>query len=322
MEKPIILVVGGAGFIGSHVNKMLHQKGYQTVVLDNLSRGYQESVSDGTFIQGDLAETPLLNQIFENYPIQAVMHFAACIDVGESVTNPAKYYLNNVTHTLNLLNAMLRHGVHTFIFSSSAAIFGHPVTPLINEDHPCHPINPYGKTKWIVENMLADFETAYGIKSCCLRYFNAAGGDPDGKIKNYQKQTSNLIPRILLSLKNLQNCVTIYGTHYPTRDGTCIRDYVHIEDLGTAHIVAMEQLFAGSSSNAYNLGSGMGFSVRDIILAVETVLGIKVRVIEGEKRPGDPAVLLADSTKAARELNWSPRYSIQEIIQHAWNSYS
>lgn len=321
IKNPTILVVGGAGFIGSHINKMLHKAGYQTVVLDNLSRGYQEAVLYGTFVKGDLTDSEVLNHIFANYSIAAVMHFAAFIDVGESVKDPAKYYLNNVNATLNLLMAMLRYQVKTFVFSSTAAIFGHPVKPLIDEEHPCHPISPYGKTKWMIEKMLEDFEAAYGVRFCCLRYFNAAGGDPEGEIKNYQTRTSNLIPRILLSLDNPESFVTIYGTHYPTPDGTCIRDYIHIDDLGRAHLAALEKLLAGAPSNDYNLGSGTGFSVREIVHAIESILGVNVRVIEGKERAGDPAILLADSGKASRELNWHPRYSLRQIIEHARNAY-
>lgn len=321
MKKQVILIVGGAGFIGSHVNKMLHRKGYQTVVLDNLSRGHRETVRYGTFIEGDLAHSHILNHIFEMYSVQAVMHFAAYIDVGESVQHPAKYYLNNVAHTLNLLIAMVQHQVKTLIFSSSAAVYGHPLNSCIKEDHPCKPINPYGESKLIIENILRDFESAYNLKFCCLRYFNAAGGDPEGEIKNYQFQTPNLIPRILLSLKKEESSVTIYGTNYSTQDGTCIRDYIHLEDLGSAHIIAMEALLNGASSNHYNLGNGKGFSVREVIQATEKVLNRKVKVIEGMRRSGDPTILLADSTKALRLLNWQPRFSLQEMIAHAWNAY-
>lgn len=321
MEKQTILIVGGAGFIGSYVNKMLHRAGYQTLVLDNLSLGYQEAVLYGTFIKGDMADTDLLNQIFERYPIAAVMHFAAFINVGESVHNPAKYYFNNVANTLNLLNAMVRHGVRTFIFSSSSAIFGQPTEFIIKEDQACHPINPYGESKWMVEKILRDFEVAYGLKFASLRYFNAAGGDPEGEIKNYQIQTAlNLIPRILHSLQTPDDFITIFGTDYPTRDGTCIRDYIHIEDLGVAHIKAMEQLFNGAPSSFYNLGNGQGFSVKEVIRAVEKVLDKKVVVVEGARRPGDAAILLADASKAARELNWHPQHSLEDMIEHAWNA--
>lgn len=321
MKKLKVLVVGGAGFIGSHVNKMLHQAGYETVILDNLSRGHRAHVHEGTFIEGDLADMPLLHRLFETYAIEAVMHFAAFIDVGESVKAPAKYYLNNVSHTLNLLTAMLQFQVKTLIFSSTAAIFGNPLTPLIAETHPCQPINPYGETKWIIEKMLRDFEVAYGLQFCCLRYFNAAGGDPEGKIKNHQHHTPNLIPRILLSLKEPHRFITVNGTDYPTPDGTCIRDYIHIEDLGKAHIQAMERLLNGAPSTHYNLGNGKGFSIREVIQAVESVVGQRVKVVEGSRRLGDPAILLADPSKAAQELNWHPRYSLQDIIKHAWSAY-
>ncbi len=321
MKEQTILIVGGAGFIGSHVNKMLHKNGYHTLVLDNFSRGHRSSVCYGTLIEGDLANPLILKHIFETYSIQAVMHFAAFINVGESVQNPAKYYLNNVVNTIHLLTTMLKYQVKTFIFSSSAAIFGHPLTPFIREDHPCTPINPYGESKWMIEKILRDFEAAYHLKFCCLRYFNAAGGDPEGEIKNYQTQSSNLIPRLLLSLRNLDDAVTVYGTDYPTPDGTCIRDFVHLEDLSHAHILAMEKLLAGASSNYYNLGSGRGFSVREVIRAVEEALGEKIKMIEGPRRLGDPPVLLADSSKAAAELNWKPRYLLSDMISHAWKSY-
>lgn len=321
MQKQTILIVGGAGFIGSYVNKMLHRAGYQTLVLDNLSVGYEEAVRYGTFIKGDMADTELLNQIFERYSIAAVMHFAAFINVGESVHNPAKYYFNNVVNTLNLLTAMMRHEVKTFIFSSSSAIFGQPEEFMIQEDQACHPINPYGESKWMVEKILRDFEVAYGLKFASLRYFNAAGGDPEGEIKNYQIHTaSNLIPRILRSLQTPDDFITIFGTDYPTRDGTCIRDYIHIDDLGIAHIKAMERLFNGAYSSFYNLGNGQGFSVKEVIQAVEKVLNKKVRVVEGARRPGDAAILLADASKAASELGWRPQYSLEDMIEHAWNA--
>lgn len=317
-----ILIVGGAGFIGSHVNKMLHCKGYQTIILDNLSRGHRAAVPYGTLIEGDLADPVVLRHIFETYSIQAVMHFAAFIDVGESVQSPAKYYLNNVANTLNLLTTMLQYQVKILIFSSSAAIFGQPLEPFIKEDHPCQPINPYGESKWMIEKILRDFGSAYDLRFCCLRYFNAAGGDPEGEIKNYQIHTSNLIPRILLNLKRKENSVTIYGTDYSTLDGTCIRDYIHIEDLGNAHIAALEQLLKGGVSNFYNLGNGKGFSVREVVSAIQDVLNKKINIIESARRPGDPPVLLADSNKATHQLNWRPRYLLQEMIEHAWKAYS
>lgn len=313
-----ILIAGGAGFIGSHVNKLLHQQGYQTIVYDNLSRGSRLTVREGDFIEGDISDENKLGEIFQAYSIDAVMHFAAFIDVGESVREPINYYLNNVAHTVPLLSAMIKHNVKHFVFSSSAGIFGHPQEKLITEDHPCQPISPYGESKWMVEKMLRDLESAYGLKSCCFRYFNAAGGDPDKEIKNHQKQMTNLIPLTLRSIKTGRP-LTIFGTDYPTPDGTCIRDYVHVYDLGMAHISGMEKLFASPSSLYYNLGNGRGYSIREVIEAAEKVTGHQVPFIEGPRRPGDTPILLADSTKAQRELHWFVRYpSLETMIEHAW----
>jgi UDP-glucose 4-epimerase len=321
-HQQTVLVAGGAGFIGSYVVKRLNQAGYQTVTLDNLSRGKRQAVCYGQFIEGDIGNIETLNQIFNYYQIDAVMHFAAFIDVGESVENPSKYYFNNVVNTLTLLNSMLKHRIKTFIFSSSAAIFGVPLYEGILEDHPCFPINPYGETKWMVEKILRDFDLAYGLKSCCLRYFNAAGGDPDREIKNYQIQVTNLIPLALRKLE-MDQPLTIFGTDYSTPDGTCIRDYIHIADLATAHLVAMEKLLAGASSSYYNLGNGQGYSVREVVQAIEKVTGKKLVTIEGARRPGDPPILLANAHKAAQELGWHPRYTaLETMIEHAWKTFA
>ncbi len=322
-----ILVAGGAGFIGSHVNAALQRSGYQTVILDNLSSGNPKAILQGTFIKGDIHDSNLLDKIFTTYSIDAVMHFAAFTEVGESVIDPIKYYENNVVATLNLLEAMLRHNVHTFIFSSTAAIFGLPKEHLINETHPCHPINPYGQTKLMVEEILKDFSHAYGLKFCSLRYFNAAGGDPKGEIKNFKTKEANLIPIVLRKIKNLKlnpkakEAVLIFGTDFPTPDGTGVRDYVHVEDLATAHIAAMEKLFAGSASLQYNLGNGQGFSVREVIAAAIKVTGIEIPAKESPRREGDPAFLVADSKKARLELHWQPKYpSLEIIVMHAWQA--
>lgn len=318
MTQKTILIAGGAGFIGSHVNKILNQAGYQTLVLDNLSSGSEKAVTRGTFIEGDLADSNRLDAIFSQNSIDAVMHFAALIDVGESVKDPGPYYQNNVANTLNLLQAMVRHSVKTFIFSSSAAVYGIPEEIFITEKHPCHPINPYGETKWMVEKILRDFEASYGLQSISLRYFNAAGGDPEREVKNYKKKESNLIPLILRSLKS-GGKVTVFGTDYPTPDGTCIRDYIHICDLGSAHLLAMERLLKGHSGGIFNLGNGQGFSVKDVIHTVEEVTGLRVNVINGPRRAGDPPVLVANAEKAQNELGWLPRYpDLKTIIQHAW----
>lgn len=316
-----VLVVGGAGFIGSYVNKMLHRAGYKTVVLDNLSSGKRESVRYGTFIEGDTGNRQTLDALFTRYRIDAVMHFAAFIDVGESVSDPIKYYENNVVSTLTLLKAMVKHNVKKFIFSSSAAVFGIPEILPIPENHPCRPINPYGETKRVVETILQNFDSAYDLKFCSFRYFNAAGGDPEGEIGNYQTGSTNLIPRIVRSLQTENGSVTIFGTKYPTRDGTCIRDYVHIHDLGTAHIKGLERLFSGKTSSYFNLGNGQGYTVHEIIRTVESVTGRKVNVIIGPPRAGDPPRLVADASKAIEELGWQPQFSSPEIIiRHAWGT--
>lgn len=322
MNRNTILITGGAGFIGSHVNKMLKQAGYSTVVLDNLFHGSQETLTDTPFIKENIGSSKILDQLFTDYQFQAVMHFAAFIDVGESVVNPAKYYLNNVCNTLTLLNAMVKYEVKSLVFSSSAAIFGLPQHIPISENHPCQPINPYGESKLIIEKILRDFDQAYGLKSCCLRYFNAAGGDPEGKIKYHQTHITNLIPLILRQIKTGKGILTIFGTDYPTFDGTCVRDYIHIEDLGTAHIKSMEHLLNGFPSAQYNLGNGQGFSVKEVLEAVEKVTKIKVNVTEGDRRPGDPAILIANSSKAIQELDWKPQYpDLETMIKHAWNAW-
>ncbi len=318
-----ILVVGGAGYIGSQVNKMLLEAGYNTLILDNLSTGNRKNITGGLFIEGDMADTSLMEKIFREHPCDAVMHFAALIDVGESVLNPAKYYTNNVVNTLNLLQTMLRHSVKKFIFSSSAAVYGIPEKSdqAIKEEQACNPINPYGETKLIVEKILKDFQKAYGLEYCALRYFNAAGGDPQGMIKNHSAKQHNLIPVLLRSLRNPGSSLTINGNDYSTRDGTCIRDYIHIEDLGTAHIAALERLQKGQPSTCYNLGNGNGFSILEVIQAAEKVTGLKVKSTVGPRREGDPAILIADSQKARKALDWTPQYPhIETIIEHAWKA--
>ncbi len=315
-----ILVVGGAGFIGSYVNKLLNLAGYETLVLDNLSTGHQKAVVRGVFYQGDMADTVLLDSIFQQHQIAAVMHFAACIDVGESLIQPAKYYGNNVVNTLNLLNAMVRYRVNAFIFSSTAAIYGISQKKKITENDPCLPINPYGRSKLMVESILKDFELAYGLKHCCLRYFNAAGGDPEGEVKNYKSKESNLIPLVLKAALQ-QMPITIFGTDYETPDGTCIRDYIHIHDLGVAHLKALDSLCSTQISNDYNLGNGQGYSVWEILRAVEKVTGKQLIIKEGKRRLGDPAYLVADATKAQQQLNWHPVYPLpEEMILHAWQA--
>ncbi len=320
MKKKTILITGGAGFIGSYVNALLHRSGYDTVVFDNLSQGCRSSVQEGIFVKGDIGHPEELKDVFTRFHIDAVMHFAALINVGESCANPDLYYKNNVANTLTLLESMLRHSVKTLIFSSSAAIFGLPQTAFIKENHPVQPINPYGETKLMVERILRDFDKAYNFKFAALRYFNAAGGDPEGKIKHSKNHPSNLIP-IVLSQIQRDGAVTIFGTDYPTPDGTCIRDYIHIHDLGTAHVKALERLLAGGESDYYNLGNGKGFSVREVIAAAKKVTGRPLQVIEGARRLGDPPFLLSDAEKARRDLGWTIRYpDLESMIKHAWGS--
>ncbi len=320
MEKDKILITGGAGFIGSQVNLNLNERGYDTIVLDDLSSGNHKTVIRGKLIQGSIANNDLLNSIFKKESIKAVMHFAAFTHVGESVSSPSKYYHNNVCATLNLLDAMANHQINYFIFSSSAAVYGIPTQDKLVETNPCLPINPYGQTKRMVENILHDYHIAYGLNYTSLRYFNAAGGDPRGLIKSFKRKEGNLIPLVLNSILD-STTLTINGTDYPTKDGTCVRDYVHVADLSEAHILAMEKLFKKGGESCYNLGNGQGFSIREVIHTTEKVTGHKIITVEGARRPGDPPTLLADATKAQQELGWTPRYpDLPTIIEHAWKA--
>jgi len=314
-----ILVVGGAGYVGSHMTKMLVQSGHSVIVLDNLCTGFRDAVRYGRLIEGNLADSTLLDQIFTENDIAAVLHFAALSQVGESMREPARYYWNNVANTQNLLDAMLRHGVKRFIFSSTAAIFGEPETPLIDEQHPQRPINPYGRSKRMVEEMLADYDQAYGLHSVCLRYFNAAGADPEGELGERHNPESHLIPLVLQAASGRRDHIAVFGNDYPTPDGTCIRDYIHVWDLCSAHLLALEHLLADGRSDAFNLGNGTGFSVQEVIDTARQVTGRKIPVQIQDRRPGDPAVLVADSQKARRELGWEPRFAaLEQIIAHAW----
>ncbi len=314
-----ILVVGGAGYIGAHMVKMLLASGYRVVTLDNLSGGYRDAVLGGDFVFGDIADRQSLERLFAGYRFDGVMHFASFIQVGESVQNPGKYYQNNVAATLNLLDAMVAHGVKRFIFSSSAAIFGEPHYTPLDEQHPKQPINPYGLTKWMIEQILGDYDLAYGLKSVCLRYFNAAGADPDGELGERHVPESHLIPLVLQAASGRREAITVYGQDYDTPDGTCIRDYIHINDLCQAHLLALEQLLSGAESAAYNLGNGAGFSVKQVIDVAKEVTGKTIPVLMGERRGGDPARLVADSKKARTVLGWQPQYAdLATIIAHAW----
>jgi len=318
-EKNEILVVGGAGYIGSHMADFLHRQGYAVVVLDDLSTGYRKAVLSAEFVEGDLADRDLLKKLFKQHKFTAVMHFAAFTQVGESVQHPAKYYHNNVCNTLNLLDEMLRANVKNFIFSSSAAIYGNPEYSPIDIEHPKNPINPYGKTKWMVEQILRDYDHAYGLKSICLRYFNAAGVDPECRIGEYHNPETHLIPLVLQAASGRKNEIKLFGNDYDTKDGTCIRDYIHVVDLCNAHLLALENLLKNAASKAYNLGNGNGFSVQEVVDTAQKITGKSIKVINVPRRAGDPAILVADATLAKQELNWQPKYvDLATIIKHAW----
>lgn len=320
MYKYNLLIVGGAGYIGSHMVKMLSNDGHRVTTLDNLSTGYRDSIKYGDFIEGDISDSELLDRLFRTKPFDGVIHFASYIEVGESVSKPSKYYRNNFANTLTLLDAMVRHNVNNFIFSSTAAIFGEPDYAPIDEKHPTKPINPYGKTKLMVEQALQDYQTAYGLKSVCLRYFNAAGADPDGELGERHNPETHLIPLILQAASGRRESISIFGKDYDTRDGSCIRDYIHIVDLCTAHKLALHNLINGSGSKRYNLGNGDGFSVIEVIDLARRITGEQFKVIESDRRSGDPAVLVADSSLARSELGWNPEYNdLSVIINHAWN---
>lgn len=317
--KGDILVVGGAGYIGAHMVKQLARAGYRPVVLDNLSGGVREAVGKARLVVADLGNPGAIDALMQAYDFAAVMHFASFIQVGESVADPAKYYDNNVGNTVRLLEAMVRHGVNRFIFSSTAAIFGEPEYVPIDEKHPTVPINPYGRSKWMVEQILADFDTAYGLRSSCLRYFNAAGADPDGDIGECHAPETHLIPLVLQAASGRRPAITIYGENYETPDGTCVRDYIHVSDLCDAHLLALEALFEGGPSTHYNLGNGAGYSIMEVVAAVERVTGKTIQRESGPRRPGDPPVLVADASLAKQALNWRPQFSaIDTIIDHAW----
>lgn len=314
-----ILVVGGAGYIGSHMVKQLLRLGYEVVVLDNLENGHRDAVIGGEFVLGDIADSNLLDSIFSDHQIDGVMHFASYIQVGESVVEPAKYYRNNVSNTLNLLEAMVQHELKVFVFSSTAAVFGEPQYIPIDEKHPQSPINPYGKSKLMVEQVLEDFDRAYGLKSICLRYFNAAGADPDGLLGERHDPETHLIPLILQVASGRRKSIEVFGDDYETKDGTCIRDYIHVNDICQAHVLALQKLFDDGASARYNLGNGTGFSVKEVIQSVRRTTTKPISVKDSPRRDGDPAQLVADSNAAISELGWKPEYvDLDTIVAHAW----
>lgn len=315
-----ILVTGGAGYIGSHVVEELQKSGFTPIVYDNLSTGHAAAVpEDVQLIEGDIHDVAFAKHIMEQFKIDAVIHFAANSLVGESMENPAKYYFNNVEGSLHLLEAMRGAGVDKIVFSSTAAVYGEPEAVPIKEDSNLHPTNVYGRTKLVIEGMLADYDMAYDMRYAALRYFNAAGASPTRDIGEDHSPESHLIPLVLKTAQGVRKQVAIFGTDYPTEDGTCVRDYVHVCDLATAHVLALKHLLAGGASRMYNLGSENGFSVRQIIDSAKSVTGVDFTVVEEARRAGDPAVLIASSEKIRSELGWVPCHStVEEVISTAW----
>src|SRR2546425_2863599 len=314
-----ILVTGGAGYIGSITTARLSCARHSATVLDNLSTGHRPAVTSAHLVEADLCDSAALDKVFSNEKFDAVMHFASHCYVDESVREPVKYFEGNVGNGLKLLRAMLNHGVRNFILSSTCATYGHPKTIPITEETPQEPINPYGESKLFLERILADYHRAYGVRYVSLRYFNACGASLDGKLGESHDPETHLIPLVLRAAATDFE-LTVYGDDYETSDGTCVRDYVHVEDLAAAHIAALEWLLNGNSSRAFNLGTGQGFSVKEIIACAERITGKKVRRRIGARRDGDPAVLVADASRARRELEWAPHSSdIDTIIRTAWN---
>ena len=319
----MILVTGGAGYIGSHTVRELRERGMDVVVYDNLSTGHIESIGDTPFVKGDLFDVELLRKTFREYGVDSVIHFAAYSLVGESMVNPAKYYHNNVAGTLALLDAMLAENVKYLVFSSSAATYGDCGDGLITENSPQNPTSVYGQTKLMMEQFMQDYDKAYGMKYVALRYFNAAGAHSSGEIGEAHNPESHLIPLILQVSNGKREQINIFGDDYPTHDGTCIRDYIHITDLADAHIKALEYLKNGGKSTYYNLGNGNGFSVKEVIDTVEKVVGSSVKKQVVERRPGDPASLVASSEKIQKELGWKPKYdTLDSIVASAWKWHS
>lgn len=314
-----ILVCGGAGYIGSHINKQLNKEGYETVVFDNLVYGHREAVKWGTFEQGDLKNIEDIERIFQQHKIEAVFHFAAYAYVGESVSEPEKYYYNNVVNTLNLLKVMKKYGCNKIIFSSTCATYGEPERIPITEDMPQQPINPYGATKLIIERIFKDYHAAYGLQFVVLRYFNAAGADPESEIGESHNPETHLIPLVLDAASGKREDIKVFGTDYDTPDGSCVRDYIHVYDLATAHLLALHHLEQRKASDFFNLGNAIGTSVFEVIDAVKKVTGREFKVTLTDRRDGDAAKLVGSSVKAQSVLGWKPVYEdIELIVEHAW----
>ena len=314
-----VLVIGGAGYIGSHMIRLLDRQGHRVVVLDNLSTGFADAATVGELVIGEMQDRRLVEQLLSEHKIDTVMHFAACALVGESVVDPAKYYRNNVVATIELLDAMRATGVQRIVFSSTCATYGEPTVVPISEAESQSPVNPYGFTKLVIEQAMTDYAAAYGLGFAALRYFNAAGASPEGDIGEHHDPESHLIPIVLQTALGQREHVTIYGDDWPTPDGTCIRDYIHVDDIGAAHLAAMERVTPGEGIKL-NLGTGNGASVREIIAACREVTGHEIPVVSGPRRAGDPPELVADAALANQILGWTPRYTdIKSIIETAWH---
>lgn len=326
------LVVGGAGYVGSHMVKHLFERGHEVTVLDNYSRGHRDALQAARPLEADLLDSPAVERAFDGAAYDAVMHFAAYAYVGESVSKPAEYYRNNVAGTLNLLAAMNRAGVKRLVFSSTCATYGNPVQVPMGESHPQEPINPYGASKLMVERVLRDYAAAYGLSSVALRYFNAAGSDPNGRIGERHEPETHLVPLALLEARRVldggdpeRTALQVFGDDYETPDGTCIRDYVHVDDLASAHLAAAERMVGSTFTgfNAYNLGIGKGFSVLEVIESCRRVTGAEIQYRKAPRRAGDPPRLVADSRAAQRDLGWQPRYTeLDPIVATAWRWFS
>jgi len=319
MPNRRILVTGGAGYIGSHTVRLLLEQGYEVAVIDNLSKGYKHNVPAKLLYEIDIADTAAVTEVLRQNRTEAVVHFAAFIAVGESMIEPERYFANNTGGSLSLLTAMVHTGVKHIVFSSTAAVYGDPAIVPIPESSPIQPVNPYGESKVMVETMLRWFDRIHHVTSVCLRYFNASGADPEGRLGEEHEPETHLIP-LLLRAVITGKPVTVFGDDYPTPDGTCIRDYIHVDDLAQAHILALEHLMGGGASDQFNVGTGAGHSVMETIRAVEEVTGCKVPYKIGPRRPGDPPQLVAASDKLRSTLSWQPKYTdIRAIVQHAWN---
>ena len=315
-----ILITGGAGYIGSHIVKLLTQKKYQTITLDDLSSGHRDAVLDGDFIQGDVGDEKLVNDIIKKNKPAAVIHLAASIQVEESITNPIKYYFNNTFKTLKLLEVLTKNNINNFIFSSTAAVYGNPSKIPVAETENLTPINPYGNSKKFSEQILIDMANSSGIRHMILRYFNVAGADPEGDLGQRYESTANLIDKTLKVAKGESPKIEIYGTNFKTQDGTCVRDYIHVTDIAQAHLICLEHLLNGGKSNIFNLGYGQGFSVKEIIKIAQKITKINFTVEETKARQADPPIVIADSSKIKATLNWQPQYNdIEYIIKTAWD---